>query len=79
MLRTYELDPTAMSRLEETLRAVLSAAGSAGFTLRAAWVESAWQTKAPSDVRRLAFADLLADVRRNRIANNLEYVVDTSR
>jgi hypothetical protein len=71
----YDLNPKAMGPLEETLGMLLTATGGAGFTLRAAWVEGAWQPKTPARTRRVAFADLLSDLRVNRIENNVEYVV----
>jgi hypothetical protein len=64
-----------MNRLEAALRVVLLATGGIGITLRAAWVEGPWQAAAPKGTRRVAFAELLADARRNRIASNTEYVV----
>jgi hypothetical protein len=68
----YELDPAHAGALEATLRFVADKAGAAGFSLRAAWLDGAYQG-APAKVRVVRLAELLDDVCASRIGNNVRY------
>jgi hypothetical protein len=73
----FELDEKALPKLRETLEFIAEHAGATGFTLRAAWLDGAWEDAPKGPVRRAKLQGLLADVAAARIAANVTYQISS--
>ena len=71
----YLLNEEALPKLRKTLELVADQAGAPGFTLRAAWLDGAWEDAPKASVRRMALRNLLAEIETGRIGANVIYQV----